>query len=196
MTLLNQVLSLTAKRYIKTASELFIYHSNYTDAADIVLKALEIEPKNTKARVLYADILFCLNRELEALAILDELIAEQTGVAEAYISRAGILDALGKQRQALTDCSMALKYAQTSKLYLYPSIYEQKMVLLLNLKLHKACKRLLNDAAFALETEDFDCLLNTYHRQLSHRRFKQKEQVDLNLVPSSAEAPVLKLIKA
>jgi tetratricopeptide (TPR) repeat protein len=134
---------------------------------------------------------------MESLAILDELIEEQTEVAEAYISRASILDTLGKHREALQDCSKALKLASTGKQYLYPSIYEQKMILLLTLKLHKACKQLLSDAAIELEMDDFDYLLNAYQNQLSKRRIKLKEeQITLAPIAEATTSHRLRLVKA
>jgi tetratricopeptide (TPR) repeat protein len=175
MKLLKTVLNLSAKRHFKTASELFIYHSNYEGALESIQKALEYEPDNQRAIVLYADVLFCLQREMEGLAVLDNVIANGA-IAEAYISRASILEAVGKTREALADCDDALSRIQTSKHYLYASIYEQKISLLITLKHFRATESVLRDAAEHLDLDDYDYLVMMSQNKLRQARQKQMQQ--------------------
>jgi tetratricopeptide (TPR) repeat protein len=180
MGIINKVMHLAAKRYLKTASELFIYHSDYVGALATVEKALAIEPNVPRAVVLYADVLFCLNREMEGLAVLDEFIEKQPYHAEAYVSRASILEALGQHRAALVDCEKALRLTKTVKQYLRPSIYEQKLALLIRLKSFRTANQVLLDAAEYLEVEEYEQLVFTHQRFLNNARISRENAKGLN----------------
>ena len=176
MKLLKSVLNLAAKRHLKIASELFIYHSNYEAALEAVVKALECEPSNQRALILYADVLFCLQREMEGLAILDKVIATTPHSAEAFVSRASILEAIGHHREALEDCNKALEHIGDGKHYLYASVYEQKISLLISLKFFKATKAVLAEAALHLDWDDYDYLVSMCQNQCRQARQRQVQQ--------------------
>lgn len=176
MKLFKSVLNLSAKRHLKIASELFIYHSNYEAALEAVEKALECEPDNQRALILYADVLFCLQREMEGLAVLDKVIAASPHSAEAFVSRASILEAIGHYREALEDCNKALEHIGEGKHYLYASVYEQKISLLISLKLFRATESVLSEAAHHLDWDDYDYLITMCQNQCRQARQKQVQQ--------------------
>ena len=51
MQLLKKVLNFSAERYLKTAGDLFIYHSDYAGALEMVDKALTHDETDTRALV-------------------------------------------------------------------------------------------------------------------------------------------------
>jgi tetratricopeptide (TPR) repeat protein len=162
MQLLKKVLNFSAERYLKTAGDLFIYHSDYMGALELVEKALDSEPNDTRALVLYGDILFCLNRDMEALQALNKALQLNAGLAEAYISKAGVLEVLGKHREALQCCRQALSLIGDSKRYLLPSLFDQEIILLIRLKRFREAQRVLDKACLYLEGEDLEFLLSSY----------------------------------
>jgi tetratricopeptide (TPR) repeat protein len=162
MQLLKKVLNFSAERYLKTAGDLFIYHSDYSGALALVEKALEHDPQDTRALVLYGDILFCLNRDIEALQALNQAIKLSPNLPEAHISRAGVLEVLGKHREALQSCKTALDNIGKSKQYLLPSLFDQKIILLIRLKRFREAQQVLNKATYYLDNEELDYLLSSY----------------------------------
>ncbi len=172
MQLLKKVLNFSAERYLKTAGDLFIYHSDYHGALELVEKALETEPNDTRALVLYGDILFCLNRDGEALKALNKAIGLNPQMAEAYISKAGVLEVMGKCREALQCCRQALQLINRSKQYLLPSLFDQQIILLIRLKRFREAQQVLEKANDYLEDEDLDYLMSSYKSLLE--QFCQK----------------------
>lgn len=162
MQLFKKVLNFSAERYLKTAGDLFIYHSDYQGALGLVEKALDSEPYDTRALVLYGDILFCLNRDVEALQSLNEAIKLNPTLAEAYISKAGVLEVLGRHREALQCCRQALLYIDKRKEYLLPSLFDQEIVLLIRLKRFREAQRVLEKAQYYLDEDELDYLLSSY----------------------------------
>jgi tetratricopeptide (TPR) repeat protein len=174
MQLLKKVLNFSAERYLKTAGDLFIYHSDYHGALSLVEKALFHEPNDTRALVLYGDILFCLNRDLEALKALNDAISLNPDLAEAYISKAGVLEVMGKYREALLCCRQALTLIDQKKQYLLPSLFDQKIILLIRLKRFREAQLVLDNAANYLDEDDLDFLFSSYKGLLD--QFCQKRQ--------------------
>lgn len=174
MQLLKKVLNFSAERYLKTAGDLFIYHSDYHGALELVEKALDNDPHDTRALVLYGDILFCLNRDLDALQALEKALKLNPNLAEAYISKAGVLEVLGRFRDALNCCRIALGHIDAKKHYLLPSLFDQEVILLIRLKRFREAQRVLDKAAGYLEDDDLDYLTASYRSLLE--QYCQKRQ--------------------
>lgn len=184
MQLFKKVLNFSAERYLKTAGDLFIYHSDYTGALELVEKALDVEPLDTRALVLYGDVLFCLNRDIEALQALNKAIQLNPALAEAYISKAGVLEVLGKYREALLCCRQALTRIGPSKHYLLSSLFDQEIILLIRLKRFREAQRVLDKAYFYLDAEDHDFLVSSYKNLLDsfcQKRVKTQKSPSFSL---------------
>lgn len=189
MQLFKKVLNFSAQRYLKTAGDLFIYHSDYQGALALVEKALHYEPHDTRALVLYGDILFCMNRDLDALKALNEALIHNPTLAEAYISKAGVLEVLGKHREALQCCKQALQFITPKKQYLLPSLFDQKVILLIRLKRFREAQQVLDKAALYLEGDDLDFLMASYKGLLDQQCTKRK------LSREKARSMSLKVVK-
>ena len=174
MQLFKKVLNFSAERYLKTAGDLFIYHSDYPGALTLVEKALETDPHDTRALVLYGDVLFCLNRDIDSLRALDKALKLNPKLAEAYISKAGVLEVLGKYREALHCCRLALQNIDEKKQYLLPSLFDQEIILLIRLKRFREAQHVLDKAAQMLDEEELTYLLLSYKGLLD--QFCQKRQ--------------------
>jgi tetratricopeptide (TPR) repeat protein len=159
---LNKVLNFSAERYLKTAGDLFIYDGDYETALSMVEKTLEIEPDDTRALVLQGDILFCLGRDTEALESFNQALSSNPFCVEGYISKASVLDILGRPREALEFCNKAFLLINTSKEYLLPTLYDQKIVLLTRLKRFREAQNLLKQASSQLPSEEHLYLLSCY----------------------------------
>ena len=199
MGLLAKVFQLGATRDFKIATDLFIYHNDYEGALFAVERALNQDSSNYRAAILYADILFCLHREMEALAVLEDVIEQNPTSPEAYISKASVLEVFGKMREALNCCRLALQYTDSSKAYLLQTIYEQKLSLLINLKAYRAAENVLIAAENVLDGDEYDYLLCTYQREITKARRLHQQQLKSQNTPvgsaGAADAVGLKLIK-
>jgi tetratricopeptide (TPR) repeat protein len=162
MQLLKKVLNFSAERHLKTAGDLFIYHSDYHGALALVEKAIALDPTDTRALVLYGDILFCLNRDIEALQALNKAISLNPTLAEAYISKAGVLEVMGKYREALQCCKLALTHIDHKKQYLLFSLLDQKLILLIRLKRYREAQQVLDNSIRYLEEDEVEYLFASY----------------------------------
>jgi tetratricopeptide (TPR) repeat protein len=175
MNFLTKVLNMSAERYLKTAGDLFIYEGDYVSALLMVEKTLEIEPSDVRALVLRGDILYCLNRDNEALETFNKALSIDPDSVEALISSAGVLDVLGKYREGLESCARAFQQIKPYQAYLLPSLYDQNIVLLLRLKKYRQARYLLRSAEGRLIKEDYQFLLSSYSHILD-RLFANRRQ--------------------
>jgi tetratricopeptide (TPR) repeat protein len=189
MKFLSKVLNISAERYLKTAGDLFIYEGDYESALYMVEKTLEIEPEDIRALVLRGDILYCLNRDLEALETFNKVLDREPNSVEALISKAGVLDVLGKYREAVECCRLAFQKIKPYQAFLLPSLYEQNIILLLRLKKYRQAQMILKDAETRLPKDDVQYLRSSYSHildRLFHTRQKAKakaEQLAMEVVP-------------
>lgn len=177
MKFLSKVLNISAERYLKTAGDLFIYEGNYESALLMVEKTLEITPEDVRALVLKGDILYCLNRDLEALDSFNKVLSLEPGSVEALISKAGVLDVLGKYREAAECCQQAFQLMKPHQAFLLPSLYEQNIILLLRLKKYRKAQFLLKNAENRLPKDEYQYLLGSYSHileRLSQNRRQAK----------------------
>lgn len=171
---LKKVLNFSAERYLKTAGDLFIYQGEYESALLMVEKTLEIEPQDPRALALKGDILYCLNRDLEALDVFNSLLAIYPTSLEALASKAAVLDVLGKYREALNCCNAALANLSDKSHYLLGSLYEQKLLILIALRRYREADTLLKQALLELDKTSKEYLVANYkgtiEQNLKYRR--------------------------
>ncbi len=182
MNFLSKVLNFSAERYLKTAGDLFIYEGDYESALGMVEKTLELEPHDMRALVLRGDILYCLNRDQEALETFNLALSINPDSVEALISQAGVLDALGKYREALSCCVRAFEQIRPHQYFLLPSLYDQNIVLLLRLKKYRQAQMLLRSSEGRLPKEEHEYLLSCYSHilaRLSEQRQKARSKARL-----------------
>ncbi|MBX2861527.1 MAG: hypothetical protein KTR14_09835 [Vampirovibrio sp.] len=166
LNFINKVLNFSAERYFRAAGDLFIYDGDYEAALYMIDRALEQEPDNTRAMVLKGDILFCLNKDLEALNLFNQALEFNPHYVEAYISKAGVLDVMNKPRKALECCNKAFQLLETHNRFLLPSLYDQKLVLLIRMKRFREAQKLLNMSRQHLEREEYNYLCGCYRKLL------------------------------
>jgi tetratricopeptide (TPR) repeat protein len=95
----------------------FAYHAgsnafadgHYEQALDYYRDALEIAPGHTAAQRGLAETLIMLEREREAIALYDELLAGDPGNAGYHANRGIARDRLGEHELALVDYERALR---------------------------------------------------------------------------------------
>ncbi len=190
--LFKKVLNFSTQRYLKTAGDLFINHSDYVGALSLVEKALEAEPNDTRALVLYGDILFCLNRDVEALRAFEMALYLNPYLPEAYISKASVLEVLGRFREAIHCCKRALHLIGPNKVYLLPSLFDQEILLLIRMKRFREAQQVLIKAGGYLEPDEWDYLYYSYKDlldQLCQQRqkvFKSRERITLHVVQTAS----------
>lgn len=174
--LLDKVLNFSAERYLRTAGDLFIYDGDYESALAMVEKTLELEPSDLRALVLKGDILYCLSRDIEALQTFNQVLKLNPDYVEAHISKAGVLDALGKYREALSCCNKAFALMAKPLHYLLPSLYDQKLLLLLRLKKYREANQCLSQAEQAVNEDEYQYLLSCY-REVLERCCQNRRQL-------------------
>ncbi|HEY9687620.1 MAG TPA: tetratricopeptide repeat protein [Coleofasciculaceae cyanobacterium] len=190
MRFLNKVLNFSAERYLKTAGDLFIYEGDYESALLMVEKTLEIQPVDTRALVLRGDILYCLNRDQDALDTFNHVLTLNPESVEALISKAGVLDVLCKYREALECCNLAFQNIRPYQSYLLPSLYDQYIVLLLRFKKYRQAQRVLKNAENRLPKEEYQYLLGSYNHildRLSQNRERARaraSKLSLEVLPT------------
>ncbi len=194
MQLLKKVLNISAERHLKTAGDLFIYHSDYNGALQLVEKALELDAEDTRALVLLGDVLFCLNRDGDALHALEKALVIDSELPEAYISKASVLEVMGRFREALECCRQALAYVlKSKKTYLLPSLFEQEIVLLVRMKRFRQARQVLDKASLYIDEEtDSEYLYASYkglldmHCQKRHQAQERAKELSLTLIQGKA----------
>ena len=146
LNILNKVLNFSAEMYLKNAGDLFVYQGDYDAALAMVDKTLELQPDDSRAMVLKGDILYCLNRDLEALQMFNKVLEYYPECIEAHISKAGVLDVLGKTKESLKCCNKAFELFEPKYRFLLPSLYDQKIQLLVRLKQYRQAQKMLETA--------------------------------------------------
>jgi tetratricopeptide (TPR) repeat protein len=181
MQFLEKVFNFSAQRHLKTAGDLFIYHEDYAGALEQVERSLALDPTDTRALVLYGDILFCMSRDMDALRVLNKAILLDEHLPEAHISKGGVLEVMGKFREALCCYRKALGCIELPKAYLLPNLFDQKIMVLIRMKRFREAQVVLTQAAHYLEEEALDYLQFTYRgllEQLCQQRRRRRTTQD------------------
>jgi len=184
----KKVANLLVEKLIREASDNFSYNRNYELALDQVDKVLSIENDNVRALILKGDILFCMDLDEEALQHFEMAINADPFSAEAYGSKAGTLDVLGRHFEALRCCDKAFKLVELKDKFILPSLYDQKLTLLLRMRRFEEAKRILNKAVVSLAEEDSSYLSSCYQSmidsscKLRRRKLAQAEKLSLKVI--------------
>ena len=173
---IKKVYNLRVEKLVREASDTFIYYRDCETALEQVNEALSIEPDHIKALILKGDILFCIDKDKEALEYFDKAINADPYSAEAYGSKAGTLDVLGHQKEALQCCEKAFENISCKDRDLLPSLYDQKIAILVRMKKFEEAKDALKMCMKNLPEEDGSYLVSCYQGVIeSSCREKQRK---------------------
>lgn len=174
----KKVYNLLVEKLIRKANDNFIYFSEYETALEQVNKVLSIEPDNAKALLLKGNVLFCIDKNIKALEYYDKAINADPYYAEAYGSKAGTLDMLGRQHDALLCCEKAFENISIKDKNLLPSLYDQKLAILTGMKRFIEAKETLKDCIKTLSEEDSSYLVSCYENLIntSFNEMKRKKE--------------------
>ena len=175
----KKVFNLRAEKLIREAGDSFIYFKDYELALKQVNAVLKIDSGHTKALLLKGDILLCLDNDLEALNYYDKAIESDKECAQAYGSKAGVLDMLGRQKEALECCNKAFEYATAKDKCLMTALYDQKLSILHSLRRFEEAKSVLKNAVKNLPSEDSEYLLSCYYGTIesSYKEKMRKQEI-------------------
>jgi len=184
----NKVFNLRAEKLVREANDTFIYYKDYEIALAQLNEALRLDPENIKALILKGDILFCINKDAEALEYFDLAINADPYCAEAYGSKAGTLDVLGKQIEALANCEMAFENITLKNRHILPSLFDQKIAILIRMKKFEEARKVLRNCTKKLSEEDTRYLTSCYRKIIetscneSKRKREQAAKISMKLV--------------
>jgi len=171
----KKIFNLRAEKLVREASDNFIYCRDYETALAQINEVLSLEPDHIKALILKGDILFCIDKDNEALEYFDMAINADPFCAEAYGSKAGTLDVLGKQIEALNFCELAFENITLKDRHLLPSLYDQKIAILIRLKRFDEAREALKKCAKSLSEED-GCHLISCYQNIIDASCKEKKR--------------------
>lgn len=171
----KKIYNLRVEKLVREASDNFIYYRDYETAVNQINEALAIEPDHIKALILKGDILFCIDKDKEALEYFDKAINANPYSAEAYGSKAGTLDVLGHQKEALKYCEKAFENITLKDRHLLPSLYDQKIAILLRMKKFEEAREALKKCVKSLAEEDGSYLVSCY-QDLIEKSCKEKKR--------------------
>lgn len=81
---------------------------NFVEAAELIGRALDIDPEDLGAHLNLGNVLMALQRNEDALIIYDKALALDNGSAEAFSNRGAVLVELGRHDEALLSYDQAL----------------------------------------------------------------------------------------
>jgi tetratricopeptide (TPR) repeat protein len=184
----NHIPNLLVEKLIREASDNFSYNRDYDLALEQVDRALTIEQFNTKALILKGDILFCMDKDKEALDYFERAIKSDPCSAEAFGSKAGILEVFGQHSEALACCDKAFKLVRARDKFLLPSLYDLKLTLLLRVRRFEEARRILNRALEILPEDDSNYLYSCYKTiidcscRLRKTKLERAEKLSLKVI--------------
>jgi tetratricopeptide (TPR) repeat protein len=184
----NNLVNLGVEKLIREASDNFTYNRDYELALEQIDSALEIDGNHVRALILKGDILFCMDLDKEALEHFEMAINADPLSAEAYGSKAGTLDVLGNFEDALKCCEKAFSLITVKDKFLLPSLYDQKLTLLLRMRKYEDAKRILSKAVNSLSEDDADYLRSCYHGMIEssckirRKKLAKAEKISLKVI--------------
>ena len=175
----KKVFNLIVEKLVREANDSFIYYRDCQNAIDLVNEAISIEPNHIKALILKGNILFSLDKDTEALEYFDRAIKLNPFSAEAYGLKAGTLDILGRQIEALNFCEKAFEHITVKDRHLLPSLYDQKLAILVRMKKYEQARAELKNCTKILAQEDGSYLISCYQEAIetSCREKKRKREL-------------------
>lgn len=188
LNLFSHVRSFSAERYYRLAGDLFVYHGDYDAALHMIQKSLTHDADDVRSMVLKGDILFCLNRDTEALEALEAATQQHPHCPEAFISKACVLEELERFHAAIEANEHALGLITQAHSYLYPSVYDQLLGLCVALKLYRKAQFFLKQARSVLNADEYKYLQASYQQAiqqglcLRQKRLQHSSRLGLKLV--------------
>ncbi len=173
---IKRLFNIEAEKLIREANDNFIYFREYKRALKQTNRVLEIETDHIKALILKGNILFCLDRDNEALECFERAISIDPYSAEAYGSKANTLDVLGKVEEAYACCEKAFRRLKPKDKELLPSLYDHKIALLIKLKRYEEARSTLKQCYRFLKTEDSFKIASCYRDAINSLLYEQKNR--------------------
>ena len=174
----KKIFNIEAEKLVREASDNFIYFRDYEKTIEQLTRVLEIEPNHVKALILKGNIFFCIDKDNEALECFEKALSLDPFSAEAHGSKANTLDVLGKVKEAFACCEKAFKNITVKDKDLLPSLYDQKIALLIKLKKYEDAKQTLKQCYRYLKTEDSfkiaSCYRDIIDTLLREQRYRKK----------------------
>ena len=174
----KKIFNIEAEKLVREASDNFIYFRDYEKTLEQLTRVLEIEPNHVKALILKGNIFFCIDKDNEALECFEKALSLDPFSAEAHGSKANTLDVLGKVKEAFDCCEKAFKNITVKDKDLLPSLYDQKIALLIKLKKYEDAKQTLKQCYRYLKTEDSfkiaSCYRDIIDTLLKEQRYRKK----------------------
>jgi len=175
---IKKIFNIEAERLVREASDNFIYFRDYETTLEQLVRVLEIEPNHVKALILKGNIFFCIDKDDEALECFEKALNIDPFSAEAHGSKANTLDVLGKVKEAFACCEKAFKNITVKDKDLLPSLYDQKIALLIKLKRYEDAKLTLKECYRYLKTEDSfkiaSCYRDVIDTLLKEQKYRKK----------------------
>lgn len=174
----KKVFNIEAEKLVREASDNFVYFRDYDVALEQIDRVIEIEPDHVKALILKGNILFCTDKDAEAMEYFEKALGIDPYSAEAHESKANTLEVLGKVKEAYACCDKAFKNLTVKDKDLLPSLYDQKIALLIKLKRYEDAKLALKQCYKYLKTEDSFKIASSYRdvidTLLKEQRYRKK----------------------
>lgn len=160
---IKKIYNFKAEKLIRQASDNFIYYRDYKKALKQINQSLKTEQENVKALILKGNILFCIDKDTEALECFNKAINIDPSSVEAYGSKAGTLDILGNQKEALLYCEKALENITLKDKYLLPALFDQQIAILIRMKRYEEAKLVLIRSVKSLSKDEGSYLISCYN---------------------------------
>jgi tetratricopeptide (TPR) repeat protein len=178
----QNLFSLEAERLYKKALHSFVYMNNYSEALNVINKAIELEPSHVRALLLKGETLTSLGRINEAVNFLNKTITLNPFCSQAHSTLAGILDSQGSKEEALESCEKAIDFADYSDRDYITGLYDMKLSILINLGRFIEAKETLLNAQIILSEPDGDYLTECFEEEIEG--YIKRAKPDLRLICS------------
>jgi len=170
----KKIFNIKAEKLVREASDNFIYFRDYEASLEQLDKVLELEPNHVKALILKGNIFFCVDKDMEALECFEKALSIDPFSAEAHGSKANTLDVLGKIKEAYACCEKAFNNLTSKDFNLLPSLYDQKIAILIKMKKYEEAQTTLRECYRYLNTEDSFKIAACYRDVISSLLKEQK----------------------
>lgn len=181
----KKLFNLKIEKLIREANDNFLYFKDYKAALALLDEILKEDDKFTKALILKGHILLCCDNEEQSLKYFKKAIESDIYSAEAYGSMAGTLYILGRIKEAFYYNQKAFENLHKKDKKMIPSLYEQKISMLIQMKKIDEADEMLNKSMKYLTDEDrcylLSCFKQTIKNKFKERTLKQKKIAEIAL---------------
>ncbi|MEI7473222.1 MAG: hypothetical protein WCK67_00450 [bacterium] len=170
----KKIFNIKVEKLVREASDTFIYFKDYEAALNLIEESLFIEPTHCKALILKGHIMLCNGKEEAAIRYFDQAIESEPFSAEAYGAMAGTLYVLGRQEEAFYYNEKAFEFLTPKDKNMLPSLYEQKISMLIQMKKFEEANYMLQKSGKYLANDDICQLFSSYQETIKNY-FKQRK---------------------